>query len=142
MRFSEAMDSTRKREPGKFIEVAAGGQGGFGGEIGFAGLVVEERDFRAGVVDDDEVLQTVAVEIGGVELADLLVEREDFRTGETEARAFVFSGSEGIGRKEDRGEKQGEGGAEEEVWHVVAGLEKRAETASGPQGWRVYSPGT
>ena len=85
MRFSEAMDSMRNR---------ASGGSSFGsppptawalGQVGFAGLVVEQVDLGAGVVDHDDVVQSVAVEVGHVELADLAVDGEDFRAGEAEA---------------------------------------------------------
>jgi hypothetical protein len=69
--------------------------GGFeeSGKVGFAALIIEEIDFGAGIVDDDQVVQTIAVEVGNVKLADLGVNGIDFGTGETE-------GVVGIGRSE------------------------------------------
>ena len=52
--------------------------------VGFAGLVVEQVDFGARIVHDDQVVQAVAIEIGDVQLADLVVDGKNFGTGEAE----------------------------------------------------------
>jgi hypothetical protein len=63
--------------------LAAGGSEEFR-DVRFPSLIVEEIDLRAGVIDDDEIVQAIAVEIGDVKLADLGVNGIDFGTGETE----------------------------------------------------------
>ena len=55
-----------RRELVDFLFHAVVGRGG----VGLAGLVVEDVDFRAGVVDDDQVVQPVAVHVGGMKEGD------------------------------------------------------------------------
>ena len=87
----------------EFIEVALGGNFFDNGRVGFAGAVVEKVDFGAGIVDDHEVVEAIAINIGGVELADVGVERENFRAAEAEA-----VGVGGVGGQQRDGESKRE----------------------------------
>ena len=86
MRFSEAMDSMRKRASGRqLVQLAFAFGLGLLGQVGFAGLVVEQVDPGAGIIHHDDVVQPVAVEVRHVQLADLAVDGEYLRAGEAEA---------------------------------------------------------
>src|SRR5208283_4881045 len=69
----------------QFIGLASANGGGFVGEVGLAGLVVEQIDPGVGIIDHDDVVEAVAIQVRHVQLADLAINREDFRAGEAEA---------------------------------------------------------
>ena len=71
------------------------------GLIGFAGLVVEQIDFRTRIVDDNQVLQTVTVQIGGAQMADLVVDGKNLRAGEAKTIGAAVSAS-----REDNGSEE------------------------------------
>jgi hypothetical protein len=64
-------------------------------EVGFTGLVVEDVDLGAGVVDDHDVVQAVAIDITDAELADLVIDGENFPAAETEAVEVICVGASG-----------------------------------------------
>ena len=72
------------------IQFALGGSLRFG-PIGFAGLVVQQIDFGTGIVDDNQVLQTVTVQIGGAQMADLVVDGKNLRAGEAKTIGATVS---------------------------------------------------
>jgi hypothetical protein len=63
------------------IQLALVGRFRFG-LIGFAGLVVEQIDFGTGIVDDNQILQTITVQIRCLQMADLVVDGKNLRAGE------------------------------------------------------------
>ena len=70
-----------------------------GSGVGLAGLVVENINLGAGVVDNDQIRQAVAVEVGGMEERDLALERENFRACKTKGGFGVLAlGCESQGR--------------------------------------------
>ena len=86
MRFSEAMDSMRKRASGGSSFGSRFDPGlGLLRQLGFAGLIVKQVDLGMGIIDHDDVVQAVAVEVRHVQLADLAVDGKDLRAGEAEA---------------------------------------------------------
>ncbi len=103
MRFSEAMDSMRKRASGgsSFGSRLPAGLG-FCGQVGLAGLVVEQVDPGAGIIDHDDVVQAVAIEVRHVQLADLAVNGEYLRAGEAEA-VGVGGGGQAVHREAHAG---------------------------------------
>ena len=48
----------------QFVNLTLAGQPDFLREIGLAGLIVEQGDFRTRIIDDDQVLQTIAIQVG------------------------------------------------------------------------------
>ncbi len=54
-------------------------------EVGLASLIVEQINFRLGIVDHDQIVQAVAVEVGRAEQADLAIERIFLLAGEAKA---------------------------------------------------------
>ena len=77
-------------EPGvgrKLVQLALRqSQAARGGQVGLAGLVVEQRDLRARVVDDDEIIQAIAIQVGGAQLRDEGIDGKCFRPGEAKIR--------------------------------------------------------
>ena len=57
--------------------------------VGLAGLVVENIYLGAAVVDDDQVVQPVAVKVRGVQKVDDRVDGEDFLAGEPDGRLLI-----------------------------------------------------
>src|ERR1019366_7681156 len=70
---------------GQLVQLAFAGGFGLCGQVGLAGLVVEQADLGAGIVHHDEVVQPVAVEVRHVQLAHLAVDGEYLGAGEAEA---------------------------------------------------------
>src|SRR5207249_10825102 len=66
----------------QFIQLAFAGSFDFS-LVRFAGLVVEQVDLRPKIVNDYQVLQSITVQIGRAQVADLVVNRENFRAGES-----------------------------------------------------------
>ena len=99
--------------------------------IGFAGAIVEDDDFGFQVVSDDEVVEAVASQIGGVQEANAFVHGEDFRAGETDHVGG------GLAVKEKPKSKNGdcEGGDKFFTIHKLR-YNARRETP-----WRYYSMG-
>ena len=54
--------------------------------IRLASLVVEQGDFRTRIIDDDQVLQTIAIQVGRPKISDEVIDRVRFRPAETERR--------------------------------------------------------
>src|SRR3954470_22864550 len=70
-------------------------------------MIHQQIDFRARVVDDDEIHFTVAVQIDRLQLRDAIVDGKNFATGETEPIRGRLRGGELQREKNDRdGEKQ------------------------------------
>src|SRR5205823_12221168 len=84
--------NAKSRVRRQLIQLALGGSLRFG-LIGFAGLVVQQIDFGTGIVDDNQVLQTVTVQIGGAQMADLVVDGKNFRAGEAKTIGAAVSHS-------------------------------------------------
>ena len=77
MRSSVGMESMRKRASGgSSIDVLRHGADSRGCQVGFAGLVVKQVDFCAQIVDDNEVVQAVAVQIRRVQQTDSVINRD------------------------------------------------------------------
>ena len=79
-----AMESMRKRASGG-SSLSSSLRGGLASStrVGFAGAIVEQVDFGTQIVDDDQVVQAVAVQIRRVQQADAVVNRKNFLAGET-----------------------------------------------------------
>ena len=52
--------------------------------IRLPGLVIQQGNFRTSVVDDDQVLQTIAVQVGRPKIPDEVIDRIRFRPAEPE----------------------------------------------------------
>src|SRR2546430_15827499 len=74
--------NTKARVWRQFIQLAFAGSFDFS-LVRFAGLVVEQVDLRPKIVNDYQVLQSIAVQIRRAQVADLVVNRENFRAGES-----------------------------------------------------------
>ena len=77
------------------------------GQVGLAGLVIEQVDLGAGIIDHDEVIQAVAIEVGHVELADLVFDGKDLPAGEAEAIGAIVSGQAAPREAQAGNQKQG-----------------------------------
>ena len=71
-----------------------------------AGLIVEDADLGADVIDDQQVAQTIAVEIRHVQIGDAEINRKNLRAGKAEAVGGGF-----VADADDR--KQGQAGQRE-----------------------------
>ena len=74
----------------QLVNLTLTSQSDFLGEVGLAGLIIEQIDLRARVVDNNQIVQPIAIEIGNVQLTDLVIDRKDFRPGEAEPIRGIF----------------------------------------------------
>ena len=87
----------------QFIQLAFGGRFRLG-PVRFARLVVQQVYLRPKVIDDDQVLQSVTVQVSRAQMTDLIVDGKYLRAGERKAiRAAIGARQAESGQKnEDR----------------------------------------